>query len=311
MRKLLLIVVLLLVSSVVRAQETVTIQPPPPPPGDLIDVGGYKLHLYCVGEGSPTVILEPGFGRFSLNMRATQENLSGITRVCAYDHAGFGWSEPGTMPRTTQQLSDELSLLLENAGIEPPYLLVAHSLGGFVARLFAAENGENIAGVVLLDATPPPFLLDPINTETDNMLLNLLRGGLQIAQAGAWNQQTLGAVLQLTNDVPTDLQETFISVATQPAYFEAALSEWENRLASAQQVIDAGELGDIPLMVLVAGERLKLTGEADVLWVREQAAQAELSTESELSVVVGGNHDFYVTQPEVVVEAVQRMMEEE
>lgn len=310
MRKM-LILALLLFAEIAQAQEGVTIAPPPPPPGELVDVGGYSLHLYCVGEGSPTILLEPGFARFSLNMRATQEQLSALTRVCAYDHAGFGWSEPGPLPRTTQQLSDELAALLDNAGIEPPYILIAHSLGGFVARLFVTQHGETVAGVVLLDATPPEFLLDPISDQSDQMLQLILQGTLQVAQSGQWNQQALMPVLTLTNDMPPELRDSFISLATTPDYVESALSEWENRLLNAQQVIDSGLLGDLPLRILVAGDRLALSSDADRLWIQGQVTQAELSTNSELNFVVGGDHSFYISHPDAVVRAVQQFIEGE
>jgi pimeloyl-ACP methyl ester carboxylesterase len=274
-------------------------------------VGGYRLHIYCVGEGqgSPTVILEPGFARFSLNMLDLQRSLSAERRVCAYDHAGFGWSEAGTLPRTTQRLSDELAALLENAGIEPPYLLVAHSLGGFVARTFAVQHAEDVAGVVLLDGTPPEFMLDPVIERANLMFYAVFQDVAQrVASTGTWDQMSLMLIRQQLDDVPTHLHEAYLALASRPAYFDALLSEWENRAENAQSVIDAGGLGDTPLAVIVAGERLQLKIDADLLWVREQAVQATLSSSAEMSVVVGGSHNFYVTHPEVVARTVRRMI---
>lgn len=283
---------------------------PPPMPGQLIDVGGYHLHLSCIGEGSPTVVLEPGFARSSFNMQALQMALSGETRVCAYDHAGFGWSDPAPadVPRTTQQLSDELYTLLTTAAIDERYLLVAHSLGGFVARTFAAEHPAQVAGLLLLDATPPEFILSGVTAQQDQMLGLILQGTLATAQAGSWTPQNLAPVLSLTNDIIPEDRRKFIALAARPTYIEEALREWEGLQANAQAVIDAGSLGDLPLIVLAAGERLALTGEADIAWVKGQADQAALSTRGELSFVVGGSHEFYIDQPAIVARALRRLL---
>ena len=123
-----------------------------PPPGQLVDVGGYRLHVYCVGQGSPTVVLDAGLGAFSLDWGAVQPQIATTTRVCAYDRAGLGWSEPGPRPRSPEQFADELHTLLTNAGVEGPYVFVAHSISGKTARLFASQHPDDVAGMVLIDA---------------------------------------------------------------------------------------------------------------------------------------------------------------
>src|SRR4029453_11162956 len=123
-----------------------------PPPGQLVDVDGHRLHLHCVGQGSPTVVLDAGLGAFSLDWGAVQPEIAMTTRVCAYDRAGLGWSEPGPRPRSPQQFADELYTLLTNAGVEGPYLLVAPSISGKTARLFAGLHPNQVSGMVLIDA---------------------------------------------------------------------------------------------------------------------------------------------------------------
>src|SRR5690349_21028102 len=100
-----------------------------PAPGRLVDVGGYRLHLYCVGQGSPTVVLASGAGGFSAEWSIVQPQIAASARVCAFDRAGLGWSEVGPGPRTPAQIADELHTLLVQAGEPGPYLLVAHSAG--------------------------------------------------------------------------------------------------------------------------------------------------------------------------------------
>jgi hypothetical protein len=101
-----------------------------PPPGRLVDVGGYQLHIYCVGEGSPTVILDHVGAANAVQWGLVQPDIAKTTRVCAYDRAGFGWSDTGPLPRDAQQNARELQTLLMNADIPPPYVLVGHAFGG-------------------------------------------------------------------------------------------------------------------------------------------------------------------------------------
>ena len=125
-----------------------------PPPGTLIDVGGYRLHLNCVGSGS-TVILEAGGGASSLVWGRVQGELASFARVCAYDRAGIGWSEPSRRPPTTTNVTEDLRRLVERAGLAGPYVLVGHSLGGLYAQAFAFRYPELVAALVLVDAPHP------------------------------------------------------------------------------------------------------------------------------------------------------------
>src|SRR5215212_6780677 len=108
-----------------------------PPPGEMVDVGGYSLHINCTGQGSPTVVLDSGLGDFSADWVRVQRQVSSTTRVCAYDRAGIGWSEMGPDPRNARQITGELHTLLGKAGIEGPYVLVGHSLGGISMLTYA------------------------------------------------------------------------------------------------------------------------------------------------------------------------------
>src|SRR6266581_4556210 len=93
-----------------------------PPPGQLVDVNGHRLHLHCQGQGSPTVVLEAGLSHGAIEWGLVQPEVAKFTRVCAYDRAGHGWSEPGPLPRTSRRIAEELHTLLTRAGIEPPYV---------------------------------------------------------------------------------------------------------------------------------------------------------------------------------------------
>lgn len=123
-----------------------------PPLGQRLDVGGYRLHLNCTGEGKPTVVFDSGAGNSSLDWLLVQPEVAKFTKVCTYDRAGYGWSDPSRLPRTSQQSVDELHTLLVKAGIEPPYVLVGHSRGGMNVRLYTSQYPEEVVGMVLVDS---------------------------------------------------------------------------------------------------------------------------------------------------------------
>ena len=126
-----------------------------PPPGELVDVGGYRLHIKCTGSGSPTVVIEAGLGDWSTSWGFVQSDVTKTTRVCTYDRAGMGWSEAGPLPRDAAQFAKELHTLLQSADIPGPYVMVGHSLGGLGVRVFVHEYASEVAGVVLVESMNP------------------------------------------------------------------------------------------------------------------------------------------------------------
>src|SRR5512134_3773763 len=122
-----------------------------PPPGQLVDVGGYRLHLNCTGSGSPTVVIDTGWGDASAGWGWVQPEVAKTTRICTYDRAGMGWSEVSPEPRTAREFAKELHTLLEKANEPGPYVLVGHSMGGYTMRVYAHDYPEDVAGLVLID----------------------------------------------------------------------------------------------------------------------------------------------------------------
>jgi pimeloyl-ACP methyl ester carboxylesterase len=131
----------------------------PAPLGRLVDLGGCKLHLYCTGRGKLTVVLSPGGGDFSFDWYWVQQKASAFARVCSYDRADYAWSDPGPQPRTMRQEAYELHTALQRAEGRGPYVLVGHSLGGLVMRVFAELYPEAVRGMILVDATSPDATL--------------------------------------------------------------------------------------------------------------------------------------------------------
>jgi len=126
-----------------------------PPPGKLYSVNGYRMHLYCTGEGSPTIVLESGLGEDFTVWAKIQPSLSGTTRTCSYDRAGFGWSDAQPGSRDSDHIADQLHALLMQAGITEPVVLMGHSAGGLHIRAYATRFPHDVAGLVFVDASSP------------------------------------------------------------------------------------------------------------------------------------------------------------
>jgi hypothetical protein len=154
------------------------------PPGKRVDVGGYRLHLDCRGEGSPIILLEGGLGLSASAWAWIQLQLAERSRVCTYDRAGYGWSEGGPSARSADRLVEDLHNLLGVAGEEPPFVLVGHSLGGLLVRAFHGAHPEEVAGLVLLDPTLSLYRESTVPAA-------------EIDPAGSWNWPILRARLGL------------------------------------------------------------------------------------------------------------------
>src|SRR5215208_3224317 len=124
-------------------------------PGQLIDVDGHRLHLSCTGAGAPTVVLEPGAGEMSSNLGWITPAVARDTRVCVYDRAGRGWSEPASTAQDGAQIATNLHTLLQRGHVPGPYVLAGHSFGGLYVLTFAARYPDEVAGMVLVDSTAP------------------------------------------------------------------------------------------------------------------------------------------------------------
>ena len=151
------------------------------PPGELISVGDHRLHIHCTGRGGPAVVLEAGVAASSVSWTGLQRQLSEFTTVCSYDRAGLGWSDLARTPRTPDAMVSELHVLLNEAKLQPPYVLVGHSFGGLLARLFADLYPDDVLALVLLD---PAHVGEWARPRPED--LRRLRRGIQLSRRGAW-----------------------------------------------------------------------------------------------------------------------------
>jgi pimeloyl-ACP methyl ester carboxylesterase len=280
-----------------------------PAPGQLVDVGGYRMHISCMGAGAPTVVLNSGAGGFSAEWNLVQPELSKTTRVCAYDRAGLGWSEPGPAPRSPAHIADELHTLLTNAGIEGPIVLVAHSAGGKHARLYAQRHPERVAGIVLVDArseyvddhqTPQQAAAERAEiVGFQSQIATLSRFGvIRLIWSWGWPKAlpVAGKLAPETRQLIGILQARSLHQAT-------SLSETEDG-RSNNDALRGATLGATPLVVLASGQ---LTHQIPN-WRESQDYQAELSTNSRLIVVEGSDHSIHWDRPALVMDAVRAVI---
>jgi len=299
-----------------------------PAPGRLVGIGTHRLHINCMGQGTPTVILDAGAGMWSTSWWWVQHDLAATTRVCSYDRTGMGWSEPGPGPGSLDgiQTVKELHLLLEKAGERGPFVYVGHSLGGMLARIYYQQYPGDLAGMVLVEPGDPQLLLsaNPSLQRTDirpcgrPCIIGRIAARLGIAR-----------LLLQRNKLVND-----------PKFPPAALAQWKAHVvlppvlitvltlgkylgAICRETLENKSLGDLPL-VLVHGtdfgppffvthsEQEQREAVKQVLdgW----AAIAKLSTKGEAPIVVNGaNHLTLVAYKEYAdqVSAVVRSMVEQ
>jgi pimeloyl-ACP methyl ester carboxylesterase len=224
-----------------------------PAPGNLIDVGGFKMHIHCTGEGSPTVILETLSGGTSSYWGWVQPELAKETRVCVYDRAGRGWSEPDPETMTLGRTVRNLHTLLVNARVEGPYVLVGHSIGGIYVRQFAAEYPEEVLGMVLVDAAHP-YQYDryPELQEMNKNYLQLSDTFPTLARLGLFRLYfASGGEIDFA-DMKEPQKSEIRSMWSSPEYF---MSQHAEGIAAPEIYLSGqkvGGLGDLPLVVISA-----------------------------------------------------------
>ncbi|NTU62098.1 MAG: alpha/beta hydrolase [Chloroflexi bacterium] len=296
-----------------------------PAPGKLVDVGGYRLHINCQGQGSPTVVIEPGNGDFSLCWSPIQREVAKFTRVCTYDRAGLGWSDCSPRPRTAHNLVEDLHTLLIRSGVEPPYVLVGHSLGGPLVRLYAHEHPDQVAGMVLVDsAHEEEFLRAPeavkrLQANSVKMMNGILRLMQAATTAGVFALVPRLYPRQALSMVPEEARETYRGLTSADAKCVAAIREeygaYEDHFA-AMRAAHITALGDIPLIVLSHGKTQQIPGlSAEVSREFEQISDqlhVELTAQSpngKRIIAEQSGHYIQLDQPDLVIDAIREVVE--
>jgi pimeloyl-ACP methyl ester carboxylesterase len=285
--------------------------------GDLVDVGGYRLNLNCLGAGRPTVILDNGLGLPAAEWSLVQPDVAEFTRVCSYDRAGYAWSDSGPFPRTSGQIVQELHTLLSKAGVEPPYILVGHSFGGDNVRLYTHDYPNQVAGVILVDAAHEDALdrLPSQFRESEQNQLQMFHRWQPLIPV-LIHAGVMRLILQTHPlvGVPADTQKEIRSQQLSARFFDAVVGETEAMPQSVAQVRSSGTLGDRPLLVLTAanaGEDLSPRLDRETfrkIWITQlQPSLARLSSHGEQVIVPDTGHMIPLQQPQAVIDAIHRM----
>ena len=259
-----------------------------PPPGELVNVNRYGMHIYCTGDGSPTIILDHAGGGSSMDWALIQPKLAEHTRVCAYDRAGYGWSDYNPAPRTLKQQVNELQGLLQGAHERGPYILVGHSYGARVDRVFAAKYPDEVAGMVLIDAG---FLYDDPRYPAET--LSGFEAENRMIHAGRW-LAPIGLVRLLqpvmsnpTFDLPGNAQLANASFSATSSYWRS-LNDQVNALPTVfEEEHQVTSLGNIPLLVVLSTEPNDATHK---IWRQANIEMASFSTHGSYRIVNGATH---------------------
>lgn len=269
-----------------------------PPPGQMIDVGGYQMHLYCSGanvDGSPTVILESGLGSISSAWVLVQAEVAKGTRVCSYDRAGMGWSESSPEPRDAQHIAQELHALLHNANVPGPYVLVGWSYGGLYVREYTGQYGDEVVGLVLVDSSHPDQWTSTLEGQAQfESNARIYSVAPAIARLGVTR---IMGIFQPDSGLPAPHGEALKTSSAATKDWDAQSAEFLASLESAAQVRESGSLDNIPLFVLTATEH-GTPPKQEQLWQSWQSELASLSTNTVHHVVEGADHASFWRDPE-------------
>jgi len=269
-----------------------------PPPGELVDVGGHRLHINCTGTGSPTVVIVAGAGDWSTTWGGyVQPEVAKTTRVCTYDRAGLGWSEAAPLPSDAAQFARELHTLLQNANVPGPYVMVGHSLGGFVVRVFVHDYASEVSGVVLIDSMNP----EQVTQSLSNSLARLYSLQAVLARFGVG--RLLVKLPAIAPSRPPN-EEAYYPLYIRPQSLQTSANEYQTLPASASQAAAVKTSGDLPLIVLTA----KLNDNPG--WPEWQTELLQLSSNSQHLFAENSGHVIQADEPKAAVAAILQMVEQ-
>lgn len=281
------------------------------PPGQLFDIGGGRLHAQILGEGAPAVVMDSGLGATSLLFAAVLPAVAEFTTAVAFDRAGYPWSDPAppAPPRSSSQIVDELRRLLAAAQVPPPYVLVGLSFGAINMLTYARRFRSEVAGLVLVDPSHPQMWRRVPMVPGPGGMVSSLKFMRQLARWGLFRRfgRRLGPLLTVKPDrLPPAAADAYLAQIGDPAFYDAAIAEAlsaEESFAGAD--LQPGELGDLPLLVLSAGDWTQGFPRAmKQAMLGLHAEMAAYAHQGEHRIVPDSSHAIPADQPQAVVDAI-------
>ena len=279
-----------------------------PPPGRLVEIDGHRMHLWCTGAGSPTVVLISGLGGWSLDWSRVQPEVAKSTRVCSYDRPGFGWSDTHASSLTPDGIVSDLHALLQAAGIRGPYVLVGQSVGGIYARLFATRYPSEVTGMVFVDsAHEEQYSRYPKYGAQAASQLRLLRFARYLAPLG------LGRLIHqpvASEGLPAQDQAEANAIGYRTGAYFAFYDEASRFLASARTRLHLpARHFDVPIVVVTSGRHLQDPTDGKG-WGELQHELVQLSPCGTQVVAPRAGHDVEIDNPHSVISAIQEIVVE-
>lgn len=273
-------------------------------PGKLVDIGTHHLHINCIGQGSPSVIIDSGIGGFSLEWINIQNSLADNVRICSYDRAGYGWSEPGPAPRTTARIANELGTLLIEAKIPAPYILVGHSFGGYNIRYFAEEHPDLVAGMVLIDSSHP----EQFNTDEFRRIKVKPQAKNTIKSKNSIRVRVVRPII--AHNFPQENKWIALRLMRLMKSKSTLINELAFMETSAKQVAlrTKKHVHKFPVTIVTRGKRVwpenKIGDSREQQWARLQSDLQNISYQSEQFLAYESGHIIHLDQPDLVSESI-------
>ena len=282
-----------------------------PPPGRLVDVGGRRLHLLCKGSApGPTVVIEQGSASPSVIWWPVQDAVAGFARVCTYDRAGYQWSDPGPATRSLADRVADLHALLKRGEVPGPYVLVGHSFGGPLIRLFARTYPDEAAGMVLVDTPEEVVIFRKAYRDYTGQIATMAGIAGLAARLGVV-RLAMNALVHPDGGLTPEMNRMMIAFMSRPSFYAGARDEMAS-LSRAQAETEKaggfGALGDRPLVVIT--HTRPFPGPPASLepgWQEGQKRLAALSTDAQLVEATKSSHMIQAEEPELVIDAIRRV----